>query len=145
MKMRKFIYALAALLTCKSDGNGADVDSAVLGEWHLTSWSGDAPDGFDVYLEFLSDGGFNIWQQVETSTYEHYSGTFTASGGNMSGTYCDGTAWGSTYSYSVSGGTLTLTTATGTKGVYAKVAVPDEVRNSPASKSPSLSPGRRFL
>lgn len=136
---------MAFLTGCKSDSKDTDVDSAVVGEWHLTSWSEASPDGFDVYVEFLSDGVFNLWQHVETSTYEHYSGTFSASGGRMSGTYDDGTAWAGTYGYSVSGSTLTLTSSGGTVSVYAKETVPDEVKNSPSSKASAYASGLRFL
>ena len=74
--MKKYIYSLFAAVLflfsagCSKDDDGSkNIDSGVVGEWHQTKWSNEAYADFDVYVEFLSDGTFNIFQKVETPTF----------------------------------------------------------------------------
>ena len=69
--MKKYIYSLFAAVLflfsagCSKDDDGSkNIDSGVVGEWHQTKWSNEAYADFDVYVEFLSDGTFNIFQKV---------------------------------------------------------------------------------
>ena len=64
---------------------------------------------FDVYVEFLSDGTFNIFQKVETPTFVCYSGDFAVNGAQLSGRYRDGEPWGASYAFELSGDGKTLT------------------------------------
>lgn len=74
--MKKYIYSLFAAVLflfsagCSKDDDGSkNIDSGVVGEWRQTKWSNEAYADFDVYVEFLSDGTFNIFQKVETPTF----------------------------------------------------------------------------
>ncbi|HAY17981.1 MAG TPA: hypothetical protein DCY24_01945 [Rikenellaceae bacterium] len=148
------ILTLAAIASfilggCSAENKDPEVNIAVIGEWHLTEWSGEKPEGVDVYLEFLSDGEFNIYQHLESNTYEHLSGTFSTSSDFITGCYDDGEKWNSGYHFVVSadGETLTLTSDTGSGlvSIYTKAKIPAEVRNSPVSRAAAGSSESRIL
>ena len=94
---------------------------------------------FDVYVEFLSDGTFNIFQKVETPTFVCYSGDFAVNGAQLSGRYRDGEPWGASYAFELSedGKTLTMISQTdkAEESVYTRTAIPEEVRNAPEVRS----------
>lgn len=137
--MKKTIYTLftAALLAfacgCSDDDDTQkNVARDVVGEWHLTAWNQQTHDDFDVYVEFLTDGTFHIYQKVETSAYVRYSGDFSTNGSRMTGRYDSGEAWSTDYEYALSGdgSTLTMTKTGGTdESTFTKTAIPEEVRN----------------
>ena len=85
--MKKYIYFLIAVSAClfvgcsDDDDNTVTIDSGVVGEWQLIEWNGNKAEDFDVYLELLSDGSFNLYQRVEYSYYEHFAGTFSVGSG----------------------------------------------------------------
>lgn len=115
--MKKYIYSLFAAVLflfsagCSKDDDGSkNIDSGVVGEWRQTKWSNEAYADFDVYVEFLSDGTFNIFQKVETPTFVCYSGDFAVNGAQLSGRYRDGEPWGASYAFELSedGKTLTM-------------------------------------
>ena len=88
---------------CSKDDDGSkNIDSGVVGEWRQTKWSNEAYADFDVYVEFLSDGTFNIFQKVETPTFVCYSGDFAVNGAQLSGRYRDGEPWGASYAFELS-------------------------------------------
>ena len=71
--MRKTIYILFAILGmslfagCDDDNkdNNTPLAKQLVGEWRLTSWTGQAPQVFDAYIAF--DGGsFTIYQKIES-------------------------------------------------------------------------------
>ena len=114
--MKKYIYSLFAAVLflfsagCSKDDDGSkNIDSGVVGEWRQTKWSNEAYADFDVYVEFLSDGTFNIFQKVETPTFVCYSGDFAVNGAQLSGRYRDGEPWGASYAFELSGDGKTLT------------------------------------
>ena len=127
------LFAMA-LVGCGGDddtnnGSGTSiVQTDIYGKWHLATVSGSAPE-FDVYIEFTKDGQFNIYQQVWTLTYEHYTGTFNVNGGVLSGKYSDGSAWTGSYNYSVANSKLTLTNVDNSDevNVYVACKIPAEV------------------
>lgn len=124
--------ALAALSGCKKDDPAAPgID--VSGEWHLQSSDkiDISAEGIDVYVSFLSSGSFEIYQKISDGRYRHYTGTYSATGDHISGTYSNGSAWGSGYTAVVSGETLTLTSDNASKEVtvYAKEEIPAEVKD----------------
>lgn len=138
--MRKYIKSLFTVTLlllaagCSKDDEGSKkVDTGVVGEWHQTKWNDESQADFDVYIEFLSDGIFNIFQQVESSTYMKYSGSFRVEGNHLTGTYSSGEFWRSSYDYELSGdgNTLTMTSMSGIAvvSVYTKTTIPSEVRN----------------
>lgn len=152
--MKKYICSLFAaafvlLLSGCSKDDTPVVDEGVVGEWHLTSWTGTAPaEDFDVYIEFRADGGFDLYQKVETSVFVKYSGSFTAENGSISGSYSDGEPWGTGYAYEVSadGKTLTMTAGADEVSVYSKTDIPEEVRAASDALTKASSYGaERFL
>lgn len=148
--MKKYIFhLLAATLLVFFAGCSEDDDPTVapdiVGEWHLATWNGENPTDFDVYMELLSNGSFNIYQKIETSLYVHYAGTFTATDNQLTGRYNDGVAWSSSYTYEVSGETLTLTSTNSEVSVYKKTTIPEEVRSAADAQPSSRADFPRFL
>ena len=144
--MKKYIYSLFAAVLflfsagCSKDDDGSkNIDSGVVGEWHQTKWSNEAYADFDVYVEFLSDGTFNIFQKVETPTFVCYSGDLADNGAQHSGGDRDGEPWGASYAFELSGDGKTLTMISQTdkaeESVYTRTAIPEEVRNAPEVRS----------
>lgn len=119
------LFAMA-LVGCSGDDdtNGTDI----YGKWQLTSVSGCTPE-FNVYVEFTNDGTFNLYQQVWTLTYEHYTGNFTINGNVVSGTYSDGSAWIGSYNFSTTNSKLKLinTANSDEVNVYTACKIPREV------------------
>ena len=102
--MRKTIYILFAILGmslfagCDDDkkDNNTPLAKQLVGEWRLTSWTGQAPQVFDAYIAF--DGGsFTIYQKIESVKYQKYTGSYLLKGDVLSGNYSDNTPWGSSY------------------------------------------------
>ena len=77
------ILALPLTFSCKKDST-PDIATGATGQWHLTSWNGKAPKGFDIWMELLPDGTCTMWQKTVTSTYTRLDGTFSASGNILS-------------------------------------------------------------
>ena len=116
--MRKTIYILFAILGmslfagCDDDkkDNNTPLAKQLVGEWRLTSWTGQAPQVFDAYIAF--DGGsFTIYQKIESVKYQKYTGSYLLKGDVLSGNYSDNTPWGSSYTVTAdeSSNTITLT------------------------------------
>lgn len=89
--MRKTIYILFAILGmslfagCDDDNkdNNTPLAKQLVGEWRLTSWTGQAPQVFDAYIAF--DGGsFTIYQKIESVKYQKYTGSYLLKGDVLS-------------------------------------------------------------
>lgn len=140
--MKKYIYHLLAatllvfFVGCSED-DGPTVAPSVVGEWHLTTWNGETPTDFDIYMELKSDGTFNLFQKYQTSAFVCFTGNYSATENLLTGRYNDGVNWGSNYTYEVNGDKLTTTSETSTAevSVYTKTTIPDEVRNAPVVRS----------
>ena len=120
------IMAVAMLLGvagCEKDS--PVVKSGLSGEWKLVSWNNTTPQAFDIYMEFFSDGKFNLYQKLATSTYRHLTGTFDSKGDVLTGKYDDGAGFADKYSM----------TNPASVSVYKRTTIPDEVRNSPQTKA----------
>lgn len=148
--MKKYIYFLIAVSAClfvgcsDDDDNTVTIDSRVVGEWQLINWNGDKAEDFDVYLELLSDGSFNLYQRVEYSYYEHFAGNFSADESLLKGRYNNGESWEYTFALSDGGYTLTLTdTKSNETNVYTRTTIPEEARNTSVTRS--MPGSRRFL
>ena len=148
MKNMKIFALLAAVATlfvaCEPSSGVEDKKSAIVGEWHIESWNNQTPE-FDVYIEFLEQGTFNIYQQIFTLNYVLYSGTYTAVDGTLTGVYDDGSAWGAGYSYTISadGSQLTLVSddSTPLTSVYVKESIPAEVKaEATATRASEVAP-----
>ena len=144
--MKKYICSLFTtdLLVlaagCSKDDDGPkNVDSGVVGEWHLAEWTNESHTDFDVYIEFRSDATFNIYEKVETSAYVRYSGESTVKETYLSGRYSSGLPWSADYTFELSneGKTLTMTSATDTPevSIYIKSSIPEAMRNAPQVRS----------
>ena len=80
--------------------NNTPLAKQLVGEWRLTSWTGQAPQVFDAYIAF--DGGsFTIYQKIESVKYQKYTGSYLLKGDVLSGNYSDNTPWGSSYTVTV--------------------------------------------
>lgn len=156
MNMKRYIaFIFAAVLalplafSCKKD-SAPDIAPGATGQWHLTSWNGKAPKGFDIWMELLPDGTCTIWQQTVTSTYVRLDGTFSVSGNVLSGVYSDGIPWICDYEYSLpeTGSQLVLVSLNGESvtSVYSREEVPESVRTPLFTKASDDESGTfRFL
>ena len=148
--MKKYIYFLIAVsaclfVGCSDDDDTVTVDSEVVGEWQLIEWNGNKAEDFDVYLELLSDGSFNLYQRVEYSYYEHFAGTFSVGENLLQGRYNNGESWEYAFVLSDGGYTLTLTDRKSNEvNIYTRMQqIPEDVRKTSVTRS--MPGSRRFL
>ena len=132
MKTYIYLFTLCAALAfvgCGKENDAPKVDNAtkVVGEWHC------APEGYDVdvYVAFDAAGTFDEYQRLGEGRYRHYEGAWSVEKNVLSGVYADGTEWGSTYTISFSGDTMTLTANNESAEaiVYTKTEIPAEVKD----------------
>ena len=132
MKAKVLFTAMLAVLAfvgCGKEKNTPKVDNAAkgAGEWHC------APEGMDVdvYVAFDAAGSFEEYQRLGEGRYRHYAGTWSVDKSVLSGVYADGTEWGSTYTLSFEGETMTLTADNSSMEVvvYTKTTIPAEVKD----------------
>ena len=90
--MKKHLYHLLVFsllgifaASCSDDDDAPNIQSEIVGEWRLTSWSENAPEGFEVYVEFTSAATFGLYQKVETSNYTKYTGRYSIDGSRLTG------------------------------------------------------------
>ena len=136
--MKKHLYHLLVFsllgifaASCSDDDDAPNIQSEIVGEWRLTSWSESAPEGFEVYVEFTSAATFGLYQKVETSNYTKYTGRYSIDGSRLTN----------------GGNTLTMTTRTepAETSVYSRTIIPDDVRNARTSRAESSLEMRRML
>lgn len=131
--MKRILYmfaALALLMTtgCKKDEKPVDYKGLLPGEWHCAA----VEFGADVYVSFEKDGDFDLYQMLGQGRYRHYTGSWSIEGDILSGTYSDGTAWGSSYKMSFSGkDSMVLTAQNGSEEAmtYSRESIPSEVKD----------------
>ena len=135
--MKKILYFLAALAlvavtSCKPDNKPEDekpVDykALVIGEWHC------APAEFnaDIYVAFNENGSFDLYQKIGDGRHRHYSGKWNAQDSILSGTYSDGSPWGSTYQMVFNDDdTLVLTALSDEAMTYTRKSIPSDVKEN---------------
>lgn len=132
--MKKILFILTALtmliaVSCKKEEKKIDYKAKLTGEWHYV------PEDFeaDIYAVFEADGGFELYQKIGGGRHKHYSGTWSSEESTLSGTYSDGSAWGSTYRMEFSDdNTMVLTALNGSEDVrtYVREDVPADVKDS---------------
>lgn len=133
--IKTIFFCLAAVLTfagCdkpEKENPSVDDKGSIIGQWHLVSWS--TLSAADIYLSFNKEGRFNLYQRLYAPTYSHYEGVYHLNGNKLTGSYSDGTAWGSptyTVGFSDNGTKLTLTgTTEDDVAVYVKESIPDYI------------------
>lgn len=119
MNMKKFLPAILAFVLCLAGCGEKNpvVSIDISGIWKITDITpvskaaaiGDAT--VDVYIEFRSDSSFLLYQLLGAGSYRTFSGNWSLDGSTLSGTYSDGSPWGSTYEVSVNGDVLTMQSA----------------------------------
>ncbi len=152
--MKRYIILLwvmaAALFLPGCEKDNAE-KSAITGEWKLTGWSIETSETFEVYINFMDNGTFLIYQNVETALFVTYSGTYSTANGYVTGVYSDGVPWGAAYKYSLSddGNQLTMTTDTelSETSIYTRTVIPDSVKQgqNATSRADAAIPVRRML
>lgn len=126
---------LSGLVSCT---RSSDLD--LTGEWHMVSSGETDMETVDVYISF-AEGEFSLFQKKGDGRYRYYDGSYIVNGSHVSGTYGDGTAWGSSYDVRLEDGgdVLVMTASNGSSevSVYNRSAIPDEVRTEavPATRS----------
>ena len=141
--MKKYLaLALAGLIilfaSCgKSSSGGSEKPTpsktSVVGCWELVSVTSKVTVGsvnVNVYIDFKSSGSFELYQKIGEGRYTKFTGSYKLeSDGNLSGTYDGGSAWGP-YSASLSGTTLSLSTASETDKYNKISAIPGSVTSN---------------
>lgn len=123
------LFAALAFVGCGKEKDAPKVDNTakVVGEWHC------APEGMDVdvYVAFDAAGTFDEYQRLGEGRYRHYAGTWSVTKNELSGVYADGTEWGSSYTLSFDGDTMTLTAnnESAEAMVYTKSVIPAEIKD----------------
>ncbi len=107
--MKKIIYAIAALLMLTLSSCQKDELSTVTGEWALIEASGVDAEQAEVYIHFMADGNFALYQKFTSASYHLYNGTYTVTESVLKGTYADGSSFGTDYKVSKESGNLVLT------------------------------------
>ncbi len=153
--MKKYLILLwitaAAFILSGCEKDDSKVDSGIVGEWQLTGWSIESSEQFEVYINFMDNGTFLMYQNVGTALFVTYSGTYNTSGGYVTGLYSDGIAWSCAYKYTLSnnGNSLTLTTDTDLQetSVYTRTTIPDSVKQGQTvtARSEAALPVQRML
>ncbi len=133
--MKRLIYIFVALLLvvtpgCKKNGSEATTATKLVGQWHCIAEELNVAEDIDVYVEFMADKSFNLYQKVGQGRHRHFTGTWSVSGDVLSGLYADGSEWGSSYAVEFSGmDAMKLTAKNGSKEVmtYTRETIPAEV------------------
>lgn len=144
------IFSLAMLLVValvgcdkNNDGPAGGGDNGLLaGEWKLAMWNEAEPE-FNVYIDFNSDGTFEMYQQVWSFDYECFTGNYTITGDIVTGTYADGSNWLCGYKFEKSGDTLTLYSQEdqSVTSLYEKCEIPAEIKaEATATRSSEVVP-----
>jgi len=134
-KLLRFLAIIAicgSVLGCKKTPK-ADPTPQCTGEWQLSSISvksvSYAGQAIDIYVSFVSDGNFELYQKIGQGRFRKYTGTWSLSGTTLSGVYSSGKEWGSSYEVSVDDETMTLTSAVAEEvSVYKKSSIPESVK-----------------
>lgn len=134
-----FLFIGFAATGCSDDDDATCApNNGLVGEWRLVSWTGEQPEGLNVYLLLTPCSTFEIFQKIDTPYYSKFSGQYQADGETINGTYADGSLWaGYSYKLSNDGNTLTMTTLREPveESVYTRTIIPEDVKNTKATRS----------
>ncbi len=130
------LAVLPVLAACDKPGGDDTPQADVTGIWELSSVSTKASVGgvnVNVYLEFGSDGSFDLYQKIGEGRYTYFEGTyvFDKEQNQLTGNYAGGSAWGP-YAVEQQGSSLTLTSRGGKEvDSYKKIdAIPASVTDN---------------
>ena len=133
--------AAAVCLAASCQKEEASLDPVLVGTWHLDATVVDGTEldaDVDVYLVLNSKMTFALYQKTgsQNNRYDLYTGDCNAEGGVLTGTYSNGTPWGSSYKYKVSGTSLTLTSSDlMEEQIYDKESLPEVIKVNADTKS----------
>lgn len=130
--MKRILYIVAAIVLvlatgCRKEEKKIDYKGRLTGEWHCTPAEIDA----DIYVSFDAEGSFDLYQQIGEGRHRHYSGVWAIEENTLSGTYSDGSAWGSSYTVEFkSDKEMSLTALNGSEEVmsYFREDIPAEIK-----------------
>ena len=126
--MKRIIYiaivALTAFVGCQKE-NKPGLADLICGEWRGSELSVEA----GIYLNFTSDGTFELYQKLEGDDFELKKGSWSLSGDIISGKYSDGEPWATSYKVSVNGDVMTMVSQDGSAetNVYEKCEIPENL------------------
>lgn len=135
-KILTILAAMTAMLLATSCGEKEKKPLDITGEWALQSIATKAVQigsvKVDVYISFAQDGSFELYQKVGEGRYRRFDGNWSLLEDQLSGTYSDGKAWGSTYTVSMDADRLIMlsSSATPEESVYTKTTIPSDVKNN---------------
>lgn len=120
---------LVSLILFSACGNNKKPDPAVekqktnvVGSWELMDIVTKSPQIGDativVYLEFKEDSTFTLSQQIGEGRFKNLEGTYEVQNGILSGTYSDGTTFGTQYKVERTENILNLTTQNEAQETY---------------------------
>ena len=139
---RLFVYFLAALVILAVAGckGNKKVKTDITGVWELEEFSGlrASEQNVVVYVEFLKDGNFDLFQRIGDGRFEHYTGSWTLTDDVLSGKYSDGKKLADMYDVSLSSDRKTLTLKSqknSEESVYRKSSIPSSVRDEARTKA----------
>lgn len=133
-----FIFLSAMMLFlagCGKDNEKNKESFSIEGSWELTSMQTKSVtignQTVDVYLTF-SSGNFIIYQRLGAGHFASYTGTYSFTGGILSGKYSDGRSLGSTYTVEGDGDRMILSTSGGAESdVYTRISsIPESVTSN---------------
>lgn len=121
------IFALMAITGCKKESEPT-LAQKLQTEWRGSEVSVDAA----IYINFLADGKFELYQKMVGEGFELRRGTWTLNEDILSGIYNDGETWAAEYQISINNGELTMISkAEGNEtNVYTQCAIPQEVKRN---------------
>lgn len=143
-KMKKLIYifALIAMFVatgCQKENNPS---YPFLGDWHYTATEQGVSE--DVWVSFLSDGTFEMYQKLGEGPYWFSKGEYTYDNASkvLSGVYSDRYPWKYSYKVTVAGNALVMeaTELEGYTVTYTSEEIPAAVREKclPLTKAESV-------
>ena len=138
MKTQRLLLAIFAALCllagCKKTDDKPAGPSCI-GEWQLSEVAVKsvtyAGQEVDVYIAFLENGRFELYQMVGQGRYRKFTGTWNLDGTVLSGKYASKKDWGSSYEVTQNGDNLELTSSvSGEVDTYKKTTIPESVKST---------------
>ena len=144
MIMRRFIniFAAFAVIVCAAACSKESTQTQkylapeLIGEWHLTEAVAEGTvisSEIDVYLAICPDFGFELYQKSGSQSvrYDKFTGTCECKDGLLCGTYSNGEAWASRYSFTLTKDGLVLKSYNRLEEQkYAKAEIPADVKEN---------------